>query len=141
VLRTPEGRLLTLVRLLLLEAVLMAGLAVVLVIALATSRRSTEVGFTIAEIGLSLLVAAGLALMARGVWEGKRWPRSPAITLQLVGLPISGRLFEFGGWWLGVPMVLILLATLVLLFATMPRPPEPGSEQPGSEQAADPDAE
>ncbi len=130
-LSTPAARLLTLVRLLLVEAVLMAGLAVILVVALATSRRQTQVGFTLAEIGLCLLVAAGLALMARGLRDGRRWPRSPAITLQLVGLPISGRLFEFGGWWLGLPMVVILLATLVLLFATAS----------ASEQTTDPHAE
>ncbi len=128
-----------LVRLLLLEAVLMGALGVVLVVALATARRQTQVGFTLAEIGLCLLVAAALALMARGVRDGRRWPRSPAITLQLVGLPISGRLFEFGGWWLGLPMVVILLGTLVLLFATAPRP-GPG-ESPDSEQAADPDSQ
>jgi hypothetical protein len=138
VLSTPAARLQALVRLLLIEAVLMAALALVLVVALATSRRQSQVGFTFAEIGLCALVAAGLALMARGLRDGRRWPRSPAITLQLVGLPISGRLFEFGGWWLGLPMVVLLLATLVLLFATAPRP---DAEAPSSEQAADPDAQ
>jgi hypothetical protein len=83
----------------------------------------------------------GLVLMARGLRRESRWARSPAITLQLVGLPFAGRLIQFGGIRiaLGVPMGLVLLAALVLLFATAS---SAAYERPdhSSEQAAGPDA-
>jgi hypothetical protein len=109
-----------LVLLLLAEAAFMVILATVLAVDLATRHRQTEIGFPLAEVGLCLLAGAGLVVMARGLRRDSRWARSPAITLQLVGLPLAGRLIEFGGIRiaLGVPLGLVLLAALVLLFAT-----------------------
>jgi hypothetical protein len=130
-----------LVGLLLVEAAFMLVLAGVLAVDLATRQRQTEVAFPLAEVGLCLLVVVGLVLMARGLRRESRWARSPAITLQLVGLPFAGRLIQFGGIRiaLGVPMGLVLLAALVLLFATAS---SAAYERPdhSSEQAAGPDA-
>jgi hypothetical protein len=120
-----------------LEAVLMLGLAVGLSVALATSRRETEVGFTFAEIGLCVLAGVALAFGARGLRRGQRWPRSAMLTLQLVGLPFGFRFVQFGEWPLGVPLLAIVVATLVLLFVTVPRlGAEDGAEE-GSEEGAE----
>ena len=104
-----------------LEAILMLGLAVGLTVALATSRRETEVGFTLAEIGLCALAGVALGAGARDLLRGRRWPRSAMLTLQLVGLPFGFRFVQFGEWPLGVPLLAIVIATLVLLFVTLPR--------------------
>jgi hypothetical protein len=130
-----------LVGLLELEAALMIALGAVLAVGLATARRQTEVGFTLAEIGLCLLAGVALAFMGRGLLAGRRWPRSPAITLQLVGLPFGGRLIEFGGWLLALPMLAVLLATLVLLFVTASERPADSERAADSEGRAGPDAE
>lgn len=117
-----------LVGLLLLQAVAMVALTVVLIVLLATSRRESEVAFTWAEIGLSALVAAGLAWGAPALGRGRRWPRSLFITLELVGLPIAGgRTLEYGLWWIGIPALTVILATLVLLFAAAAGENAPGN--------------
>jgi hypothetical protein len=120
--------------LLLVEAAFVLVLAALQVVALFTDRRQTQLWVPLSEIALTLVAAIGLYLMARGLGRGRRWARSPAITLQLVGLPLCGRLIEYGGIRiaLGVPLGLVVLATLVLLFAT--------ASPDGSEPTADPDA-
>jgi hypothetical protein len=109
------------VGLVLLEAVSMVALTVVLVALLATSRREAEVGFTYAEIGLCVLVVLGLAWGASALRRERHWPRSMLITLELVGLAIAGRTVQYGHWWIGVPALAVILATLVLLFVTAAR--------------------
>jgi hypothetical protein len=131
-----ETPLRVLVVLLLVEAAALAALGIGFLVALAVAHRQTQAWVALSEAGLCLLVGAMLALMARGLLGGRRWPRSPAITLQLVGLPISGRLVEFGGWGLALPMIAVLVVSLVLLFGTAPRP---GSGS-GSEQPTEPDS-
>ncbi len=111
------GVLVALVR---IEAVLMLALGAVLTVALATARRQSQIGFTLAEIGGCVLVGVLLGLMARGLRAGRRWPRSPAILLQLLGLPSTGWSIRYGGWGFGLPIAALLLSTLVLLFATTP---------------------
>jgi hypothetical protein len=138
-----------LVWLLWVEAAFMFVLATVLTVDLFTRQRQTEVAFPLAEIGLSVFVAVALVLMARGLQQERRWARSPAITLQLLGLPFAGRLIEFGGIRiaLGVPMGLVLLTALVLLFATASgaeyaRPDDGTADADrASEQPPGPDAE
>lgn len=144
----PPGHpraLTVLVWLLLVEAAFMLVLALVLVIKLFTAQRQTQLWVPLAEIGLSLFVVIALVLMARGLQQGRRWARSPAITLQLVGLPFAGRLIQFGGIriLLGVPMGVVLLTALVLLFATSSGAEYAPKRDPddASEQASGPDSE
>jgi hypothetical protein len=141
--RTAATPLKVLVGLLGFEALALVGIGVAYLVALPIAHRQTQVWVTLAESGLALLFGASLAFMARGVVQGRRWPRSPAITLQLVGLPLSGRVAEFGGWWLAVPMIAVLVVTLLLLFGTAPRMGAgsggESGEDPGSERPGEPD--
>ena len=64
-----------------------------------------------------MLVAVGLLLVARGLLARRRWARSPALTWQIVLLPVSFGLVQSGRWYVGVPLALTALLAVRGLFA------------------------
>lgn len=66
---------------------------------------------------LALVVAVGMALVARGLAAGRRWARAPALVVNLLVLPVAFDLVRGGRWYVGLPLVLGALAVLTLLFA------------------------
>jgi uncharacterized membrane protein YhaH (DUF805 family) len=63
------------------------------------------------------LAAVGLGLCARGLAQRRRWARSPVLVLQLVTMPVAIGLVQGGLWYVGVPLLVWVLAVVVLLFA------------------------
>jgi uncharacterized membrane-anchored protein len=113
-----RGRLLTaLSAILFLESGLLGVGAVVLVVALLTTRPDS-VASAIALIVLVVVLAGGLALVALNTLRARPWIRGAALTWQLLQIAIAAA--SFGGlvpcpdiaWLLLIPAV----AVIVLLF-------------------------
>jgi hypothetical protein len=70
-----------------------------------------------ALVGAVLLVAAGavLVLLARAVDRVRRWARSPAVVVQLLGLLIGVQLAQLQLWAPAVPTLLLSGAVLYQL--------------------------
>jgi hypothetical protein len=70
------------------------------------------------ESVIYLLFAGGIALVARGLWQRRRWARTPFITVQLFGLVIAYTLFsgEASAQALGGVIGAISLLGLLLAF-------------------------
>ena len=66
---------------------------------------------------LALVVAVGMALVARGLAAARRWARAPAVVVNLLVLPVAFDLVRGGRWYVGLPLLLGALVVLVLLFA------------------------
>ncbi len=65
---------------------------------------------------LALATGAGLLLVARGLSQGRRWSRSPAVLTQIFCLPVGWSLLQGDRPGFGLPMIAVAVATLVLLF-------------------------
>ncbi len=65
---------------------------------------------------LTLLAAAGLALVARGLHRRRRWARAPALVTNLLVLPVAWDLLRGGRAYVAVPLGLLAVTVMVLLF-------------------------
>lgn len=65
-----------------------------------------------------LLFVGGIALVARGLWQRRRWSRTPFITVQLFGLVVAYTLFsgEASAQLLGTVVGAVSLVGLLLAF-------------------------
>jgi hypothetical protein len=76
------------------------------------------------NVGMSVLLfaaaGAGLLAVARGVRGRRRWARAPAVTWELVCLPVAYGLVQSGRWYLGLPLALMALLALVAVVASPP---------------------
>jgi hypothetical protein len=81
----------------------------------------TDRGFStfnvLASAALFLVGGLGLLLVARGLLNQRRWARSPALTWQIVLLPVSYGLLQSGLWYVGVPLALTAVLAMRGLFA------------------------
>ncbi len=66
-------------------------------------------------------MAAVLALLAVYLAKRRSWPRGPAIALQLIILLPAYNLIRSGVAWLGVPVAVLAIATIVLLITPSTR--------------------
>lgn len=66
---------------------------------------------------LALLSGVGLLVVARGLQQGRRWARSPALVTDLILLPVGFGLLQGGRWYVGVPLVAAAAMVVVLLFS------------------------
>lgn len=61
-------------------------------------------------------MGAGLLLVARDLVGRRRWARAPAVTWEVICLPVAYGLFQSGRWYAGLPLavaaVLVLVAVL-----------------------------
>ncbi len=70
---------------------------------------------------LFILSGAGLLLVAKGLLERRGWARSPALTWEIVCLPVAWSLGQSGRWYIGLPVgLLTLLALAGLLLGVQP---------------------
>lgn len=101
--------------LLALEALIGLGYAAIEVGQVRMSRAAVGVGVAILMAGFGLL----LLVVARGVFQGRRWSRGPAVATQLILLPIA---WSFrGGVTTWVSVALAVLAIGVLIGVLHPR--------------------
>jgi hypothetical protein len=69
-----------------------------------------------AVAAVAAVVTGGvLALLARAVDRGRSWARAPAVTLNLLPLPVAAGAFQAGAWQVGLPLVLLAGTALYLL--------------------------
>jgi hypothetical protein len=59
--------------------------------------------------------SAALFALARGVKNGKRWAKSPAILANLIALGVAKYQFEAGAYWLAVPISATALTVVIVL--------------------------
>ena len=71
----------------------------------------------VASAGLFMLAGVGLLLVARALFGGRRWGRSPALTWQIICLPVAYGLFQSGRWYIGLPLAVSTGLTLRGLLA------------------------
>ncbi|MEP7035688.1 MAG: hypothetical protein ABI934_08870 [Actinomycetota bacterium] len=62
------------------------------------------------------LFAAGLALVARGLWRGLSWPRTATLVWLVVLLPVGLTLLQ-SGWSLGGALILVSSVAAILAVA------------------------
>jgi hypothetical protein len=97
-----------------------AGLAAVALWLLVLTFTSTadSVGRALAEVVYVGIFAVALGAATVGLWRVSPWSRGPVVFLQLLlGLFGYYSAFEWGGAWVGVPL-LVLVATELYLLAT-----------------------
>ncbi|BBE23331.1 hypothetical protein MN0502_22140 [Arthrobacter sp. MN05-02] len=76
-----------------------------------------SVGGSVFMAVLLLLVAAGLAVMARKLVAGFRWPRSPALVVQLFLVILAFPYFSSGNPLIGLALMVPAAAVIVTLFS------------------------
>ena len=100
-----------------LEAAALAAVALWLLVLTFTSTPDS-VGRALAEVVWVGFFAVLLGAAATGLWRLSPWSRGPVVVLQLLlGLFGYHSAFEWGGEWVGIP-VLVLVATELYLLAT-----------------------
>lgn len=106
--------------LILVEAAVLTGFAVFYLVAVATGNESSSVVATLVSAALILATAAGLVLVARGLRAERRWARAPAVTWQIVQVPVGIGLVQSGRWYLGLPVVVMALVVVGAILSTRP---------------------
>jgi hypothetical protein len=71
-----------------LEALLLAGYAVVVVVESVRGEAEDRIGALVLAV-VALALAAGLGAVANGVLDGRRWSRSPALVWQLLQVLVA----------------------------------------------------
>jgi len=97
-----------------LQAVVVLAFAVFFLLAQSSGFSEFNV---LASAGLFVLVGVGLLVVARGLLTLRRWARSPALTWQIVCLPVAFGLAQSGRWYVGVPLAVTALLAVRGLFA------------------------
>jgi hypothetical protein len=93
----------------------LAGFA--FVVAVLVGSGSQSMTNRLGEAGYFLLLSAGIAAVAVGLWRGARWARTPAIVVELLLVGVAW--YALGGAQrpeLGIPVGVYCLAVIVLLF-------------------------
>lgn len=111
----PRGVLL-IVAILLLEAVGLVVVAAGFVVTLFQAD-PLSVGGSVFMAVLLLLVAAGLATMARRLMAGFRWPRSPSLVVQLFLVILAFPYFTAGDPVIGLMLIVPAAVVIVTLFS------------------------
>lgn len=65
---------------------------------------------------LFLVMGAGLLVVARHLVRRRRWARAPAVTWEVICLPVAYGLVESGRWYIGLPVAAV---AGVVLFAVL----------------------
>jgi hypothetical protein len=106
--RRRSGPLHAVVAAVLLEAVVLVGVAVFFVVEIFIAQPADSLAAAVIA-ALALLLGIFLTLCARALWHGRRWGRSPVITWQL--LMLLGVVPSLLGerWWVAVPLLALCL--------------------------------
>ncbi|MGH3738819.1 MAG: hypothetical protein ACRDT6_24950 [Micromonosporaceae bacterium] len=65
--------------------------------------------------------AVGFAVATWGLWQRQRWSRTPALVLNLFGIPIGWFMLQEGLWWAGPPIIGYVLVVCWLLLVAPTR--------------------
>ena len=103
-------------------------LAVAAAFGLVTLRSDADKGAPGAEAASAAVAGLLLLILARAVGRGKRWARGPAVTLNLIAVPVAVYAFQGGAWYVGLPVILLAGAVLYLLGTPELREPSRGSD-------------
>jgi hypothetical protein len=79
---------------------------------------ATSVLNVIMAVLLFALVGAGLLLVARDLVRRRRWARAPAVTWEVICLPVAYGLFQSGWWYVGLPLGAVALVVLVAVLGS-----------------------
>jgi hypothetical protein len=67
---------------------------------------------------LFALMGIGLLLVARDLVRRRRWSRAPAVTWEVICLPVAYGLFQSGRWYVGLPLAAVALVVLVAVLGS-----------------------
>lgn len=101
-----------------LESLALVLFAVSLAIASFNTRGSNTGASPVAEVIIYLLFAAGMGLIARGLWRRSVLSRTPMVLAQVFGL-ISAWLFIEGNGWAVVAGIVIALVSVLGIVVTL----------------------
>lgn len=76
---------------------------------------------TILEALLTVVLGAGLLLVARALAAARRWAMAPAVLAQLLALPVGVGLVQGEVWYAAAPVLLLAIAVLAHLAAPSAR--------------------
>ena len=74
---------------------------------------ATSVLNVVMSVLLFTLTGVGLVLVGRGLVHRRRWARAPAVTWEVICLPVAYGLFQSGRWYVGLPLAVVALLVLV----------------------------
>ena len=98
-----------------LQAVGLVALGVFYLVEIATATTS-DVTAAFVSVLLIVVAAAGLALVARGLYRQRQWARSPTLVTELLILPVAYGFWQSHRWYIAIPLALWALGILILLF-------------------------
>lgn len=104
------------------EAVVLIVLGVLSLVETVVST-PTEVAGAVALGVITIMIGAGLGLVARGLAIGLRWSRAPALTWQLLQGSLAFPLARSELWYLGVPLAASAVVVAVLMLGRWVFPP------------------
>lgn len=96
------------------EAVAVGTLAGLLLYADLTATAS-DTARALAVTAYAVIMAGVLALLGLNLARRRKWPRAPAIAIQLLLLPIAYYLIKGGAAWLGIPVGALAITVTALL--------------------------
>jgi hypothetical protein len=67
---------------------------------------------------LFALMGTGLLLVARDLVGRRRWARAPAVTWEVICLPVAYGLFQSGRWQVGLPLAVVALVVLACVLVS-----------------------
>jgi hypothetical protein len=79
---------------------------------------ATSVLNVVMAVLLFALVGAGLLLVARDLARRRRWARAPAVTWEVICLPVAYGLVQSDRWYVGVPLAAVALVVLVAVLGS-----------------------
>jgi hypothetical protein len=74
---------------------------------------ATSVLNVVMAVLLFALLGAGLLLVGRDLVRRRRWARAPAVTWQVICLPVAYGLLQSGRWYVGLPVAAVAVVVLV----------------------------
>lgn len=78
---------------------------------------AADTGLDLATTAFCLLLACLLVVLGRALWAGRRWARSPVLTLQLLTLfALAAPALRSEAWWIGAALAVVSLIAGAGLF-------------------------
>jgi hypothetical protein len=102
-----------------LQGVVVLAAAVFYLVEALVSDASSLVNVAMAVV-LFLLMGGGLLLVARDLVRRRRWARAPAVTWEVICLPIAYGLADSGRWYIGLPVAAVAVVVLAAVLTSTP---------------------
>lgn len=102
-----------------LQGLLVLAAAVFYLVEALVSDASSLLNVAMAVV-LFLLMGGGLLLVARDLVRRRRWARAPAVTWEVICLPVAYGLADSGRWYLGLPVAIVALIVLAAVLTSQP---------------------